>query len=320
MADTRKQADSLRSIYQDVAIDMSANGVKKPQGRRTAMESATTPAEPVDSQPLETPSASGNLKASNQRVQAAAAAETKAGPTRAKPAAGDSMKHKPATTLEEDIAAYKQDLSEIDVDSMYIDLNCNQVRSRINKVIDSGIMKKGEFCDAIGSSNNSVSTLLKKRQRAEADFAAASDGVTAGPAAKKAKTTAGASAMIDLSAIHLDGEETDSVLVFDSCDEIRKKISAHLKTPGLTQAQFCRGLYAQLGAPTCKAIQTKQLNDFRGKKGAISGCTSSVFYAAYVYLEKLRIAKRKPKSAHRLEMESIYPGEGINRENDGRHG
>lgn len=339
LAQARKEADSLRNMNKDIATDKFS---KERPPEKTAVH--------------------GVPKATNDRLGAA----TKTKAATAKPAAGNSRKRKSETTLEEDIAAYKQDLSHIDVDDMYIDLTCNQVRSRINKVIDSGIMKKGEFCTAIGSSNNSVNTFLKKsgsmdglqsdaygsawawfkqrelaglkmpdvkrRQKTEAAAAAAaaaasstgatteSTGTTAKPAAKKTKTTASSSATPDLNSIHLEGEETDSVLIYESCDEIRKKISAHLKTPGLTQAQFCRDLYAQLKAPTCKAIQTKQLNDFRGKKGAISGCTSSVFYAAYVYFEKLRIAKGKPKSAHRLEMESIYPGEGLGRDNDGRNG
>ncbi|ROV92317.1 hypothetical protein VSDG_07303 [Cytospora chrysosperma] len=313
LAQARKEADSLRNMNKDIAADKYSK-----------------------ERPLEKTAVHNMPKATNDRLGAA----TKTKAAASKPAAGNSRKRKSETTLEEDIAAYKQDLSHIDVDDMYIDLTCNQVRSRINKVIDSGIMKKGEFCTAIGSSNNSVNTFLKKsgsmdgsqsdaygsawawfKQRELAGLKMPdSTGTTARPAAKKTKTTAASSATPDLNSIHLEGEETDSVLIYESCDEIRKKISAHLKTPGLTQAQFCRDLYAQLKAPTCKAIQTKQLNDFRGKKGAISGCTSSVFYAAYVYFEKLRIAKGKPKSAHRLEMESIYPGEGLSRDNDGRNG
>lgn len=294
-------------------------------------------------------------------VSGATAATAATAATTTKPTVSNGgRKRKTETTLDEDIAAYKQNLSHIDVDDMAVHLNCDQVRRRINQVLDNSIMKKGEFCNAIGSSNNAVNRFLqqrgpmdginseaysnawawfkrreianlkmpdvKKRQKAEAAAAAATTTTTgsnipsAGPAAKKSKTTAASSAALDISEIHLDGEEKDSVLVFDSADEIRKKISAHLKTPGLTQAQFCRDLYAQLKAPTCKGIQTKQLNDFRGKKGPRAGCASSVFYAAYVYFEKLRIAKGKPKSTHRLEMEQIYPGEGIDRENDGRHG
>lgn len=108
--------------------------------------------------------------------------------------------------------------------------------------------------------------------------------------------------------------------VFDSADELRKKISAHLKTPGLAQAQFRRDLYAQLHAPTCKSIHSSSLSDFRGKKGPIAGCTSTVFYAAYAYFEKSRLAKGKPKSHRRREMELVHGDEGMRRDRDGRSG
>lgn len=290
------------------------------------------------------------LAASDNRVAGATKTTTSSG------GASGSRKRKSATTLEEDIAAYKQDLSHIDVDGMRIDQNCNQIRKRINQILDSGIFKKGEFCSTIGSSSNSLNRFLgqsgpfkgseseaysnawawfkqrelaglkmpdvKKRQKAEAAAAASAAGGAGGPTAKRAKTTGAAAAgetLPDLNNIHLPGEETDEVPVFDSADEIRKKINAHLKTPGLTQAQFCRDLYAQLKAPTVKAIQPKQLADFRGKRGPLSGCTSIVFYAAYVYFEKLRLAKGKPKSAHRLEMEMAHR-RGLDRTFDGRHG
>jgi hypothetical protein len=35
-----------------------------------------------------------------------------------------------------------------------------------------------------------------------------------------------------------------------------------------------------------------------------------VFYAAYVFFEKVRLAEGKPKSKHRVEMEEIWGGKG----------
>lgn len=344
LAKIRKETESFRNMYNDIANDLRS-------GRTSLMSPATTSDKYSQERPLGNLGVHGMSKTANERF--GAAAKTKDAP--AKPAAGNSRKRKTETTLDQDIAAYKQDLDQIDVEGIDVDLTCNQVRSRINKVIDSGIMKKGEFCTAIGSSNHSVNTFLKKsgsmdgaqsdaytnawawfkqrelaglkmpdvkkRQQTEAAKAAAAATTAdagAEPAAKKAKKAAASREIPDLSDIQLYGEERDAVPIFDTCDEIRKKIAAHLKTPGLTQAQFCRDLYAQLKKPTCKGIQTKQLNDFRGKSGAVSGCSSSVFYAAYVYFEKLRIAKGKPKSAHRLDMEEIHPGLGMRRDVDGR--
>lgn len=340
LAEIKRAADSLRSMYHDGAVQKADT----PQVRPPAL---MKPPVAVDGK--------GPVSASSlpNALAQGAAPTAKAKAAAAKPAAaGGSRKRKVETTLEEDIANYKQDLSDIDVDGMYVDQNCNQVRKKINQLLDGGIMKKGEFCSAIGSSNRSLNTFLqksgahdglntdsffnawawfkqreiaglkmpdvKKRQKAEADkAAAAAGGSTSGPVAKKSKTIANTP---DLSEIYLDGEETDSVPIFDTADEIRKKISAHLRTPGLTQAQFCRDLYAQLNAPTCKNISTTQLSSFRGKKGPRAGSTSTVFYAAYVYFEKMRIAKGKPKSAHRQEMEIVWEGVGLGRDDDGRRG
>ncbi|KAK5636269.1 hypothetical protein RRF57_011981 [Xylaria bambusicola] len=278
-------------------------------------------------------------------------------------------KRKAETTLEEDIAAYKQNLDHIIDPDAFEDEpmpSCNAVRGKINKLLDSGIMTKTEFAKALGSTNaNTLNRFLhasgqmggsgsniysnawawfkqrefaklkmpdvKKRQKREADAATAAAGPSSkttsssvpssnGKPGSAAKTSASSVAGLpDISGIYLDGEEMDDVPVYDTCDDIRKKINAHLKTPGLTQTQFCRDLYAQLRAPKCKGIQSKQLADFRALKGPNAGARSSVFYAAYVYFEKLRLAQGKPKTTHRLTMESIWDGEGgFDRESDHR--
>jgi hypothetical protein len=48
-----------------------------------------------------------------------------------------------------------------------------------------------------------------------------------------------------------------------------------------------------------------------GKRGPNAGNTSGVFYAAYIFFEKMRIKEGKPKSKHREEMEKIYGKEGF---------
>lgn len=127
------------------------------------------------------------------------------------------------------------------------------------------------------------------------------------------------SAGADISGVHLPGEETDSVPVFDTCDEVRRKVNAHLKKPGVTQAQFCRDMLAMFKGPGRPAnIQSIQLSRFRGMKGPTVGANSLVFYAAYVFFEKVRIAEGKPKSKHRVEMEKVWGEAGLDREHDGR--
>lgn len=134
---------------------------------------------------------------------------------------------------------------------------------------------------------------------------------------KKAKPAVEA-AKNDISDIHLEGEDEQAVPVYDSCDEVRKKISAYLREPGITQAGFLREIAKAY--PEGKKIQSKVLNDFLGKRGPTAGNTSSVFYGSYVFFEKIRIRDKKPKSKHRLAMEAEYPGEGMDTKHrhDGR--
>ncbi|KAK3393458.1 hypothetical protein B0H63DRAFT_387484 [Podospora didyma] len=158
---------------------------------------------------------------------------------------------------------------------------------------------------------------------ATSSTAAAASGstTTASAGAASSATAAGGkpafnSAGVDISGITLPGEETDSVPLFDSCDEIRRKINAHLKGPGVTQAQFCRDILAQFKSenrPT--KLQGSQLARFRGMKGPTSGAKSTIFYGAYVFFEKIRIKEGKNKTNHRLEKEKEWP-EGIEREYD----
>ncbi|KAK7542078.1 uncharacterized protein J3D65DRAFT_612546 [Phyllosticta citribraziliensis] len=135
-------------------------------------------------------------------------------------------------------------------------------------------------------------------------------------AGDKSKTTtkkkgSGAITAADLADITLPKEDTDDVEVYDSCDEIRKKINAHLREPGVTQAQFCRDLAAMCHTPKKpKSIQSRQLTAFRDKKGADAGNTSVVYYAAYVFFEKLRLRDGKPKSNHRKGMEEAWSANG----------
>ena len=62
--------------------------------------------------------------------------------------------------------------------------------------------------------------------------------------------------------------------------------------------------------PEPKPIQSKQLQDFLSKSGPRAGNSSCVYYAAYVYFEKLRIKEGKKKSEMRKDTEAIYAGQG----------
>ncbi|KAH0390073.1 hypothetical protein KCU89_g15999, partial [Aureobasidium melanogenum] len=93
-------------------------------------------------------------------------------------------------------------------------------------------------------------------------------------------------------------------------------ITAYLKKPGVTQAQFGRDLLAQFHTDKGpKGISASQMQSFRGKKGPDAGNTSSVFYSAYVFFEKMRIKQGKPKSQKRKEMEEVWGPNGFDTEN-----
>jgi hypothetical protein len=77
----------------------------------------------------------------------------------------------------------------------------------------------------------------------------------------------------------------------------------------VTQAEFLRAISAQYHKEP-KKLQSAQLTRFRSQKGPYTGNTSAIFYGAYTYFEKLRIAEKKPKSKRREEMEAIHKHRG----------
>ncbi|EXL92856.1 hypothetical protein FOIG_14031 [Fusarium odoratissimum NRRL 54006] len=143
----------------------------------------------------------------------------------------------------------------------------------------SGKKRKAEFCRATGTNSKSLDKFLKQKD----PFGGSNSAVWRNayvwfqqrkvmglkmPDAKKRQleeskkdtvdgtpsNAAATKALPDISEIHLEGEETDVVPIYDGCDEIRRKINAHMKVTSVTQAQFCRDIYAQFNAPTCKGI------------------------------------------------------------------
>ncbi|KAH6647374.1 hypothetical protein BKA67DRAFT_594477 [Truncatella angustata] len=246
---------------------------------------------------------------------------TSAPPTNTKPAPA-SRKRK------SDAVAEPEALPEIDDDDprlQEVDQSCQQVRAKVRRFLDSGAMKVGEFQAAIDVGSVQYYRFMKLNGK---DAGFGSDmyykawrffkkrelqGIK-GTGAKKAKTATTRAAgktseTLNVSEVTLDGEDTGKVPVFDTCDEVRKKIRAFLRKDDVTQAAFLRELAKCF--PEERKVQSKQLNDFLSKKGPLDGNTSCVFYSSYVFFEKLRIKGDKPKSAHRLEMEKVHPKSGV---------
>lgn len=154
-------------------------------------------------------------------------------------------------------------------------------------------------------------------------------GEEGAPAAKGTKTAAGgksaAQPYVDISDIHLPGEETDGVEVYgtyslplhsnpptnlnplDTRDDNRQKIKPYLDLPSVTAASFLRSICAQYHLKP-RSIQSKQFTDFRNKRRPEMGNTSAVFYGSYVFFEKISIKEGKEKKRKRLENEREYAG------------
>ncbi len=198
--------------------------------------------------------------------------------------------------------------------------DCSQIRTKINALIRSGEMKVTEFQRTNGINSNSYGRFMKlkgpyggsdnqtyhaghpfflKRERKGLKM----------PKAKKAK--AEDLAKYDVSGINLPGEDEDDAPIYDTCDDMRAKIQAHIRNPGVTQASLLREISKMYNVP--RKIQSKQLTDFLAKKGATAGNTSSVYYGSYVYFEKLRIKNGGKKSKKRQEVEIEQP-EGMPRD------
>ena len=179
-------------------------------------------------------------------------------------------------------------------------------------------MKIGEFQEAIGVSSRSYNTFLKmtgeKGSESNTYFHAhrfflkrelqGIEEPKKKPASKQAKLDT--EKKYDVSGIHLPGEEEGKVQVYDTCDEVRKKIYAHLRDPNVTKAGFLREIVKSYTPEQAVKFQGNSLTRFLDMSGANAGNTNAVFYPAYVFFEKLRICDGQPKTKFREEMEKIW--------------
>ncbi|KAH9908567.1 hypothetical protein F4778DRAFT_352077 [Xylariomycetidae sp. FL2044] len=255
-------------------------------------------------------------------------------PTTKKPTTRRSTKRKSDAVEEpdEDLPEISDDDPRLDV----IDQTCGQIRNKIRRFIDSGAMKVGEFQKAlvvlpgsyqrfmnqIGPDAGASSTtyvrahrFFKKREL---------QGLRAVPPKKRGKKGPGgedsANPIPDVSDIHLEGEDKVQVPVYDTCDDVRGKVRTFLRQhPKITQAGFLREICKTYPSP--RGISATQFSTYMSKKrNPVAGNTCALFYAGYVFFEKLRIKEGKPKTEKRLEMEEIYkPGHPHGSE-DGRPG
>ena len=133
------------------------------------------------------------------------------------------------------------------------------------------------------------------------------------PQKKKAKTDAKSKGEFNVEGINIPGEDDESVAVFDTCAEIRKKINAHLRIPGISKAGFLHEIAKTLPEPPTQGMSAKSLKTFLSQSMQMTSAGSPIYYAAYVLFEKLRIQQGKPKSKKREEMEEQWGMPGVRR-------
>ncbi|KAF5590868.1 hypothetical protein FPCIR_6260 [Fusarium pseudocircinatum] len=225
---------------------------------------------------------------------------------------------------------FPDNVSDIDSEDERLALHdsdtCNAIRRKIRNWIDSGAQKIGEFQKTIGVSGKSYNSFMnrtgtwdgentdtyikahlffKKRELQGLPLKANKP--------KKAKTAASAKALeevLDVSNVDpLPGEADGTVPIYDTCDEIRKKIRPMLAKEGMTQAAFIRALNKNL--PEGKSVSPANMRYFMGRKGVRDGNTNITFYAAYVFFEKKRIQAGKPKTQFRQKMEKAWGNKGF---------
>lgn len=126
-------------------------------------------------------------------------------------------------------------------------------------------------------------------------------GISRKPATKAKAHTAKSKFAI----IPLDGQTLDSVPVYNTCQGIRRKINIHMRQPGVTPKAFLQHLSAQFYLTPTK-IKNSHLEKFRGAQGFNFENTNPVFYAAYVFFEKIRVGSGKAKSQLRERIERLH--------------
>jgi hypothetical protein len=115
--------------------------------------------------------------------------------------------------------------------------------------------------------------------------------------------------------VRLEGEDDETVPVFDTCAVVRSKIRALLdkKSENAVPGEFDKN-----GKPKCwiakrfceaLGVSTASYQNFM-KKGEndippveMSGCENKTYYRAYVFFEKKRVFEGEEKSERRLELE-----------------
>jgi hypothetical protein len=113
--------------------------------------------------------------------------------------------------------------------------------------------------------------------------------------------------------IKLDGEDDNSIPIYDTCSTIRQKINALLGKDNHKPENAMPGEFDKQGNPKpytkasfCRAIDSRpdMLARFLKAKLMMGGAESSVYPKAYAFFEKKRIFEGKKKTPGRLKVEA----------------
>ncbi|KAF7453003.1 hypothetical protein TUN199_01394 [Pyrenophora tritici-repentis] len=184
-----------------------------------------------------------------------------------------------------EVLGYEGDAPVVVVD------DCDTVRRKIRALIDNGEMKVGEFQKAIDVLPTTYSRFMSQNGKTKGEqssvYLAAWKffkqremmGIKTVPN-KKVKKAGEGDGPPPVDDVELEGETEDKVPVYDTCDDVRRKINAHLKKPGVTQASFLRAASASFHT-TEKKLAARSLSTFRSKHGAYEGNIDHWHYDAY---------------------------------------
>lgn len=113
--------------------------------------------------------------------------------------------------------------------------------------------------------------------------------------------------------IKLDGEDDNSIPIYDTCSTVRQKINALLGKDNHKPENAMPGEFDKQGNPKpytkasfCRAIDSRpdMLARFLKAKLMMGGAESSVYPKAYAFFEKKRIFEGKKKTPGRLKVEA----------------
>jgi len=138
-----------------------------------------------------------------------------------------------------------------------------------------------------------------KRRRTSAESSPAKKTTAAAAkGAKKSSSAAKKSKKAEANEAAAAAYDPETSPVFDTCNEVRRKIRAHLRTGQTTIAAFLR---------ECGNINSNSYRQFMAMKMPTQGSGNCLYPAAYHFFERRRIAEGKSKSKLRLESEEAFP-------------